>query len=266
MNNLMEFNGKKYSKKELANLFNIKYGTFIARLERGWSLDEIANGYRENSYGVEIDGVKYKSKREACDKLNISYRQLNNKLNNIKTNYNIKITIDGVTYNSKKEAKEKLQCSSYKLNKLINNQTSNLNKSKYKINNKEFNSKKEIAEYYNINYTTFLNKINLGWTIEQIIGIENPPEKVDINNINIDELAKENNIDKDIIIKKIKKGYTLEKAVKPFNNKSVKVICDDKIFNSIAEMAKFYNKPVKLVYNRLNIGWSPEQAVELVMK
>lgn len=265
-NDFLEYKGKKYSKKELANLFGIKYGTFIAKLSRGWTLEEIENGYRNNSYTIEINGIKYKSKKDACDKLGISYRQLNNKLNNINTKYNKKITINGITYKSKKEAKEKLNCSTYTLNKLINNQISNVEKVKYIIDNKEFSSKKDIAKHYNINYDTFLNKLNLGWTIEQVIGLENPPEKIDINKINIDKLSKENNIDKETIIKKLKKGYVLEKAIMPFNNKNIKITCNGSKFNSIAEMAKYYKKPVKLIYNRLNIGWTPEEAVELIKR
>lgn len=266
MNEKIVWNGKQYTKKELAEKFNVKYGTFIAKLSRGWTLEEIKNNYRQDGYGIDIDGVHYKSKKEACEKLNLSYRQLNNVINNIKTSNGV--TIDGIHYKSKKEACQKLDISIYTLNKIINNKASysddnKLNNKKIIIDGKEFNSKKEVANFYNINYNSFLNKITMGWSIEQIIGIDQPPEKVSLSEEEINKLSKQYNIDKDILIKKIKKGYTLDKILNNSKNKNNKINCNGIDFNSIAEMCRYYNKPVKLVYNRLNIGWTLEQAVDI---
>ena len=265
MNDKILYKGKEYTKKELACKFQIKYGTFIAKLARGWTLEEIeSNCHSSKGYGIEINGIKYSSKKEACDKLNLTYRELNRLINN-KSKRDNSIEINGTKYVSKREAKQKLNCSSYTLNKLINNEIeiTEIKEKKYIIDNKEFNTKKEIAEYYHKNYNSFLNKLNLGWTIEQIVGLEKEPEKININNIDLDKLSKENNISKDIIVKKIKRGYTLEKALQPLKNINNIIVCNGIQFNSKAELADYYNKPRELIYNRLNIGWSPEEAVEL---
>ena len=258
MNEKLIFEGKKYSKKELANKFGIKYGTFITKLSRGWTLEEIKNGYRQNGCSIEIDGIIYKTKKEACDKLNLNYRQLNNKINNKQCG----IEIDGIIYKTKKEACDKLNLNYRQLNNKINNKQVN-DKIQYTINGNTFYSKKEIADFYHINYHSFLNKLSLGWTIYQIVGVESPPNKIDLNEINLEELSSINNIDKNIIISRLKKGYTLEKAIKPIDKQKSSIICDNKLFYSITEMAKFYNVPVKLIYNRLSIGWTPEEAVEI---
>ena len=263
MNDKILYKGKEYTKKELACKFQIKYGTFIVKLTRGWTLEEIENNcHLSKGYGIEINGVKYSSKKQACDELNLTYRELNRLINN-KPKRDNSIEINGIKYSSKREAKEKLKCSSYTLNKLINQEITEIRKELYIIDNKEFTTKKEIANYYNKNYGSFLNKLKLGWTIEQIVGLEKEPEKININDIDLDKLSKENNISKDIIIKKIKRGYTLEKALQPLKNINNIIVCNGIQFNSKAELADYYNKSRELIYNRLNIGWSPEEAVEL---
>ena len=129
MNDKILYKGKEYTKKELACKFQIKYGTFISKLARGWTLEEIeSNCHSSKGHGIEINGIKYSSKKEACDKLNLTYRELNRLINN-KSKRDNSIEINGTKYVSKREAKQKLNCSSYTLNKLINNETLTLNNS-----------------------------------------------------------------------------------------------------------------------------------------
>lgn len=259
------YNGKEYTKKELANLFGMKYNTFIKKLMRGWTLEEIETGCHNDGYGIIIDNVPYKSKKEACKLLGKSYQEIDRLINNIELKQSV--IINGIKYKSKTDASKKLQVSTHIINKILEGEIDIEDiqpNFEYKIDDKTFYSKKEIAEYYHKNYSSFLNKINLGWTIEQICGLQSPPPKINIKELNLSQLSKQSGIPKDIIITKLKRGYTLEKSLMPLKTNHITIKCQDKSFNSVAEMSKFYNKPIPLIYNRLNIGWTPEEAVELV--
>ena len=60
---------------------------------QGWTLEEIENNcHLSKGYGIEINGVKYSSKKQACDELNLTYRELNRLINNKPKNFSIQHT------------------------------------------------------------------------------------------------------------------------------------------------------------------------------
>ena len=94
------------------------------------------------------------------------------------------------------------------------------------LEGKTFDSIKEACEYYNISYSTISNRLNRGWTIEEAFGLTN----------------KEN--------KHGKKPITIQ----------------DNVFKSLAEACRYYNLSYNIVSNRLNRGWTIEEAFELVYR
>ena len=95
------------------------------------------------------------------------------------------------------------------------------------IEGRTFNSINEAVKYYNLKYNIVWSRLNKGWTIEETFGL---------------------------VSRKRKYGVQREITV------------GGKTFISIAEAARYYNIDNIKINNRLNRGWSIEEAFELVKK
>jgi transcriptional regulator with XRE-family HTH domain len=124
-------------------------------------------------------------------------------------------------------------------------------------------------------------RIKAGWRIEQVFEIEPPPERkptVQRELIvqgkvfsSVKQAAEEFKIPIANVRARLALGWTAEEALelterikerKP-RDYDKKILCEGREFPSIGKFAEAYRLPYKLVYKRLRLGWSPEQAVEL---
>lgn len=88
-----------------------------------------------------------------------------------------------------------------------------------------FRTMQEAAEHFGIDYGTLQRRIELGWTPDQAVGLEEH-----------------------------------SKPARAINQ----IICDGKIYPNAWALARAYGKGEKLVAKRITLGWTPEQAVEIV--
>ncbi len=100
---------------DVSNHYKIKYDTLLARVRRGWTLEQAVNLVPRkikkesiNTNEITINNVKYKSRAEAMRELNLNRYEINRLLQtgNAKATYpnrkKIKVMINGeeVIYNS----------------------------------------------------------------------------------------------------------------------------------------------------------------------
>lgn len=83
-----------------------------------------------------------------------------------------------------------------------------------------------------------------------------------INYKHISELAKELNLDYKLIIGRIHRGWSLEKAIETPINKNKKIIKHKNKEYSIKELSNKTNLSYKCIQNRLSQGWSIEKILE----
>lgn len=127
---MINFNGKSYScYSEIAIDYSIPYDTFMARVRRGWTLEQ----------ATEL--VPRKKPKE-------------------KKVYKNAITINNVTYKSQAEAMKKLNLNRYQLKRLIElGSTDSLRSNKITviINNEEktFKSVRQFCKEFNLIYANF---------------------------------------------------------------------------------------------------------------
>lgn len=150
---------------------------------------------------------------------------------------------------------------------------------KYVFKGIEYPSRSELCRTYNVIPATFSQRIKLGWSIEQALGVI-PPKSTKVRKItvivnnkaiffNSIKVASEYfGIDYNNAMKRLSSGKTPEQAfdIEPFektNITSINVHEDEKVryFKSIAEAARYYNVDRKNAARRIRKGWSIEQAL-----
>lgn len=88
----------------------------------------------------------------------------------------------------------------------------------------QFSSIREAAETFGIKEATIANRLRLGWSIDEALGLDAHPEIERVGN---------------------------------------RVVCEGQEHSSIASFAKHYGQNVVRVRRRLMSGWTPEQAIDL---
>ena len=137
------------------------------------------------------------------------------------------------------------------------------------INRKEFKSRKEACEYYNLNYKKVSNRLKQGWSIEEafeLVERNNKCKPVIINGelfISLAEACRCYNIDYGLVRTRINLGWSLQKI---FNNlgkssNAIPVTVKGKHFNSINEACEYYDAYYNIVSSRLKKGWFLEEAI-----
>ena len=149
------------------------------------------------------------------------------------------------------------------------------NKRYVTIEGKTFKSRKEACEYYNINYATVSTRLDRGWSLEEAITTPNKKHnnfesslnnEIDLNGekITIYEACKKYNIPKQLVYSRYYYcGWSFEEifGIKDRNGKYNLVKIKNKTFESIRKASEYYKINYSTVTNRINRGWTVEEAI-----
>lgn len=149
------------------------------------------------------------------------------------------------------------------------------------VNGRTFDSLTEASNFHGISIQKASRRIKDGWKIEQVFGLEPPPNRNPKSGRRLSVNGKEFRSIKDAAQKfgiaptnvraRLALGWTLEEALELTERKKKrtprvsdsKILCEGRKFPSIGEFAAAYRLPYRRVYKRLRLGWTPEQAVGL---
>lgn len=149
------------------------------------------------------------------------------------------------------------------------------------IKGKKYSSLTEAASAYGLSIGKVSRRLKSGWSLEQAFNLSLPPERKPTTNRkvtvlgktfdSIKEAAKHYGISIDKLRGRLAIGWSLEEALelversherKPLSHYR-EIECAGIKFTSIGKLAEHYGLPYKLVYKRIRLNWSPEQAVGL---
>lgn len=143
---------------------------------------------------------------------------------------------------------------------------------------KVFESAVEMCKYWNIPYNIYVNRIRLGWSKKKALATPISRNFVEDNRTdhlgNIFKSKKEMCKYWDISIiayeKRIKKGMGKEEALtskkKTYSEEQDRTDHLGNVFNSIAQMCKYWNITNHIYTKRINDGWTKEQALTFNIK
>ena len=143
----VEIAGKKFKTlKDAAKHFNINQGTFVTRLQTGWTLEQAAGLEKYNKIPagyveVKIDGKTFKTIRDAAKYFDINDHLVRSRINK---GWNIK--------------------------KALKTKKVDLAK-KVKVKGKIFSSIRQVAKYYKVSSGTLAGKLSRGIPINKALGI-----------------------------------------------------------------------------------------------
>jgi len=278
MSKIIKFDGVIY--KSCKELFDRKacngltYAAFLSRIKSGWSIDRALNKEKHKSSHrtYVVDNKNFQSLKELAASAGISYGaaikrahrgfsdkeiffgkkivKKNNKSKEKKTRGN-PITVLGVVYGNLRLAYEVLN-PSCTYNALI----------------ARLRYKWSLEEAFEV-VTRVVGRIEKTRTLDiegEIISIKEASVKYGIPESTILDRLKRGASDKLAISKeRIKKGLLLSRSEAYKDTKKTKKVyeVDGVKYSSVAELARAYNMPAPLVYNRMrDSGWSPERAVK----
>ncbi len=195
------FLGKIYhSKKALAEDFGISPATFHNRLKKGWSCKQ-ALGFEEyippKAY---FQGIEYESEKAMAEAFGIEFYSYRSKL---ALGWTQEEAL-GITLRKKTEASVE---------------------EKIEFRGKEYETERELAAEYGVNYTNYKNRIRFGWTREEALEI----------------------------IPRKKPEVTMEE----------KIIHLGKEYKTERDLAKDYGVKYLNYKRRLQHGWTREEALEV---
>lgn len=156
-----------------------------------------------------------------------------------------------------------------------------MSESKFVVKDMEFKNKSDAARHFGINIDAFYTRLRNGWTHEQAVGIENPPERkgkpVTVRNIEFPSIASASDffgIDPRLAGSRLAKGWTANRAFtalpgegrKRHKNKKTLKLGPQRIgnleFKTPTAMLKYYNAYHSVAcMNRLKLGSPPERVL-----
>ena len=226
------------SKKELCEAYGINYNTYISRERCGWPQKKIFEGKICNKSSNAITdhlGNQFASKKEMCETYNIPYSTY---ISRIQHGWTQKEALTFATYASPQN--------------IITDHLGN-----------EFTSIKEMCKHYNTTYITYLKRIKKGWTQESALTASpyyhynvHVTDYLGNQFTSIKEMCKHYNVSPDVYSKRIKNGWTQEKALT--KDKSVTDHLGNQ-FTSIKEMCEYYNITYAMYYNKIHKGYALEE-------
>ena len=244
-----EYGGKSFqSHKHFADFYKLDYGTHVSRIGRGWTLDESIDPSirKAKSTRISYAGDVFHTIKDFTDTYGLSYSSVSKRLAEGWTaeecidpslRQEVRYTYDGDEFHSLKAFANhhKLHYgntirryrSGWSLAECIDPATRKRPISRslsVTVQGQNFESVKSAAEDYGETASNVNARLRRGWTIEQAVGAEDPPQR------------------------KIC-GKPCEFLGKQFPN--------------IKSRDLFYNSPTSRIEKRLARGWTERQAVDL---
>lgn len=214
--------------------YGITPAKFINRLEKGWDLGAVLEGY----WLTDNKGNKYRSEREMCEKNGVNY---SNFLVNINSGYSLSEALKS----RKKDLSVKAP------------------------NGKTYNSMKDLCKDYGISYNKFLILKKKGLSVEKCIK-EAQTKKVKevvkdhLGNeyTSISAMCKHYGISADTYHRKLRNGESLEAIFSGDNKRNGVTDHKGNHFNTVKEMCAHYDVPVATYNARRRLGFSDEEIFE----
>ena len=260
------------SVKTMCKYWKVPITTYYERIKKGYTIREALLSNNEerttkNDKCQDHQGNTFPSIKEMCEYWNITDDTYHSR---IRAGYTIEEALT-----KGKNIKRTTQCQDHQGN--------------------IFSSVREMCKYWNVPTTTYYDRIKKGYTIEQTLTYDKQKNhqmyktckecKDHKGNIypSYVLMCEAYGIDYSVFEKRIKKGFTLERALtqkiikrnydntKTHKNKlnptggHPKRIQDHKgnEYNSITEMCKAYNIVPSVYYGRINRGWKLKEALEI---
>ena len=139
------------------------------------------------------------------------------------------------------------------------------------LGGKRFNSIAEACRELNLPNARVRLRLKKGWTEEQAFELESPPLGITVAGKtfrSIAHAAASFGIDSDTARSRVRAGWTPEQAMglisAPLNVRFHKITVDGKDFPTLSAAAQFYKIDKAKLSARLRLGWSPEEAVDLI--
>lgn len=295
-----EVDGTIYpSTSNLCRNFRILNRTFLARLERGWTLKQSLGLEEPPVEAVRYNDVDYGSLSELAKELDLNYGSLISRLASglslkeaIENPVNPsrygrqRVTIDGMDFESWSKAAEYFELSSEALKRrleVIDDDEATfkyvgLPQKKYvkrnrilEVEGKVYHSFKDLEKKYGVNHNTIRQRLNKGKTIEEAVGlikIESSifPLKFEGAQFNNQkELADAYNLNQSTLSYRLRQGYSLREAVGLDEklNENTKIIIGEIEYNSESAAAEAYGINQMNYFSRRERGWSIEEALEV---
>lgn len=126
---------------------------------------------------------------------------------------------------------------------------------------------------YNKNEATVITRLRKGWSLEKALTeqVKNSSTKIKCKDhlgnsySSFSEMCRAYNKSMNVVKHRMERGYSLKDALtKEYSTICVEKECKDHLGNtykSFKQMCEIYNKSVHTVFNRLNMGWSLEEAL-----
>ena len=150
------------------------------------------------------------------------------------------------------------------------------------VNGKHFKNFRAACKFYQLNEDAVRSRLNLRWTIDEAFGLEKPPnkgrnsaqaKKIKVEGVtytSISKAAEEYEISKSKLADRLRSNWSINQAFEidepppPSGSKNGTVIVvNGKKFKSITDAEKFFNIRIGLAGERLNRGWTKNQAFNL---
>ncbi|MBS3799094.1 GIY-YIG nuclease family protein [Pseudoalteromonas sp. BDTF-M6] len=228
------------SQSELAKAYNISDKALWARLNLGWSIEE-AVGIEPSPMSYELNGKFYISRAEAARQHGLEPHVVHHRL---KRGWTVKqafglgpapksIVIGGMSFDN-----FALACS-----------------------------------HFDVNYETATSRLSRGWTYDQALNISRPPRETsvtlgEVTYPSISAASKAYDLPEKVVRWRISNGWSMEQAfelqVPPKTISFGTIITIEGIeYPSISEATRSYGLNYETIKQRLQRGWTPEQAFEL---
>lgn len=238
----VEIHGECFvSQSELARAYGISNQLVWARLNSGWSIEE-AIGLEPSPVSYELEGVYYESRASAARKHNIEPHLVSSRIANgwtINQAFNLapppkSIKIKGSTYEYFSDA----------------------------------------CKEYDINYETASSRVSRGWTYEQALSITSPPNdySIVVNGFKyntVKEACRCLELPEKTVRYRLKSKWTIEQAFEISLPPKIiysgnEIVIEGVKYPSLSSAVKAYVFSYDTIKQRIQRGWSVEQAFNLV--
>ena len=150
------------------------------------------------------------------------------------------------------------------------------------LNGVAYPSMTEVANAYDLSIQKLSRRLKSGWSLSQAVELEPPPPREknpasksvstkDGDFPSMKAAATYYGVNVANVRARLKLGWSIEEALEICLRQEVtkpkdswkEIQCENQLFRSIGKFAEYYNLKYRLVYKRLRLGWTPEQAVGL---